>query len=79
MRRAIVLSLLLSLSQAAPAQDFVAAAFERVLAAILPKPDEVGWCSVPWHTELRSALLEAGDQQRPVLLWAMNGHPLGQT
>lgn len=52
--------------------------FAAELRAILPSPAECGWNEVPWRTQLRTALVEAEAAQRPVLLWAMNGHPLGQ-
>lgn len=48
-------------------------------AAILPSPADQEWQEIPWRSELRAALKEATDQRRPVLLWAMNGHPLGCT
>jgi hypothetical protein len=53
--------------------------FARQLAAILPAADELAWRSVPWRAEFRAALVEASQAGKPVLLWAMNGHPLGQT
>ncbi|MFY9345981.1 MAG: hypothetical protein WAT39_26055 [Planctomycetota bacterium] len=61
------------------AQTFDAATFERDLAAIVPRPDELAWRTIAWRTELRTALVEASRADKPVLLWAMNGHPLGQT
>jgi hypothetical protein len=49
--------------------------------AILPAPDEIAWKRIPWRSSLRSALQEeeAGGSVRPILLWLMNGHPLGCT
>jgi len=49
------------------------------LAYVLPKPDELAWRKIPWRYELGTALVEAKQQNKPVLLWAMNGHPLGCT
>jgi hypothetical protein len=54
------------------------AAFATRLAAIVPAGTELAWHAVAWRPELRAALLEAGRDDKPVLLWAMNGHPLGQ-
>ncbi|MCA8952294.1 MAG: hypothetical protein KDE27_22475 [Planctomycetes bacterium] len=59
-----------------PTQD---PTFEQQLAAIVPSAAELEWRSVPWRSAFRDALLEAAEADRPVLLWAMNGHPLGQT
>jgi hypothetical protein len=64
----------------ARAQDADAdAAFAKQRDAILPTADELGWRAVPWQTELRSALATGNREHKPVLLWAMNGHPCGQT
>ena len=53
--------------------------FEKWLGFILPAPDELSWRKIPWRHEFGIALLLAKQQNRPVLLWAMNGHPLGCT
>lgn len=55
------------------------AALERHLEAILPSAGERAWLSIPWQPELRKAVLAAKDANKPIFLWAMNGHPLGQT
>ena len=65
--------------RAASAQGLDAAEFARNLAAIVPHAGELDWRAIPWQAELRTALVEANRVQKPVLLWAMNGHPLGQT
>ncbi len=54
-------------------------ALERQLQAILPSEDERVWLSVPWQPQLRKAVLAAKEANKPIFLWAMNGHPLGQT
>jgi hypothetical protein len=46
---------------------------------IEPAPAELAWTEIPWRTSLWSALSEAQASERPLLLWAMNGHPLGCT
>ena len=68
-----------SLLAATPPQEPKAFDFAQQLAAILPAGDELAWRSVPWRAEFRTALVEASQAGKPVLLWAMNGHPLGQT
>ena len=67
----------IAIAAGAAAQDD--AAFARQCSAILPSADELGWQAVPWQTELRGALAVANRERKPVLLWAMNGHPCGQT
>ena len=55
------------------------ATLDRQLQAILPSEDESAWLAAAWQPEFRTALLKAAELDKPVLLWAMNGHPLGQT
>src|SRR5262245_4810312 len=66
-----------ALTASSPAQS--ADAFAALLQRIRPAADELAFLAVPWRTELRTALVEGDAQDKPVLLWAMNGHPLGQT
>jgi hypothetical protein len=56
-----------------------AASLEAIVRHVVPGPDELAWRAIPWRATLRAGLLDATAEQRPVLLWAMNGHPLGTT
>jgi hypothetical protein len=77
-------AILLCLAAASAAQDPGARdptgqdSFAAQRDAIVPKGEELSWHAVPWRPELRTALAEADREGKPVLLWAMNGHPLGQ-
>ena len=46
---------------------------------VFPSKDELAWQSIPWRASFWEAVVEADRQRRPVVLWAMNGHPLGCT
>lgn len=46
---------------------------------IRPSNEELGWRAVRWHRSLSEAAAEAKKLNRPILLWAMNGHPCGET
>lgn len=46
---------------------------------VVPDLDELAAETIPWRTTFRQGALEADALDRPVLLWAMNGHPLGCT
>jgi len=48
-------------------------------AVIEPRPSELVYAEIPWRPSFGSALREAQADERPILLWAMNGHPLGCT
>lgn len=63
-------------AQVAPLTEEAAA---EVRTAVLPADDELAWLEIPWRPTLWSAMQEARSSGRPVLLWAMNGHPLGCT
>ena len=46
---------------------------------ILPSEAESAWQQIEWYPSYAEGLREASKQQKPVLLWVMNGHPLGCT
>jgi hypothetical protein len=52
-------------------------AFARLHQAIKPRPEELRWMQIPWETDLWEARRRARAAGKPILLWAMNGHPLG--
>jgi hypothetical protein len=51
----------------------------KVQALIKPDPTEDQWARVPWLTDLWQARKIAAAQGKPILLWEMDGHPLGCT
>ena len=53
--------------------------YEAYRAAILPDEGERAWEQIRWYPSYAEGLREAADQGKPVLLWVMNGHPLGCT
>ncbi len=55
------------------------ARFAALRSSILPTTEELAFEAVRWRPSLRAALEEARATRRPVVLWAMNGHPLGMT
>lgn len=62
-----------------PAAAQSLAGVEQCREQVLPDASELAWRAVPWRASLAQAALEADAQDKPVLLWAMNGHPLGCT
>jgi len=60
-------------------QDATQPPWAAVRDEILPSAEELRWQSIPWRDTLSAAALEADDRESPVLLWVMNGHPLGCT
>ncbi len=46
---------------------------------ILPESSEMAWNQIPWLSTFKDGIIAANAAQRPLLLWTMNGHPLGCT
>ena len=63
----------------ASAQDLKRDTFEKWHTYILPKEGEERWCAYEWRTSLWDAVIEAQKKDRPILLWSMHGHPMGET
>lgn len=40
---------------------------------------ELAWQQLPWLASFHQGLVEAAREQKPLLLWVMNGHPMGCT
>ena len=52
--------------------------FAEIRRAIL-LPSETQWNEIPWRVDLGEAIDDAREEDRPILLWIMNGHPCGMT
>ena len=46
---------------------------------IKPTEKELVWAQIPWRSTFYDGLIDADNSQKPLLLWVMNGHPLGCT
>jgi hypothetical protein len=51
--------------------------FGKLQALIKPDQSEDAWTKIPWLTDLWQARKIAATQGKPILLWEMDGHPLG--
>ena len=49
----------------------------RLRAAIRPAEGEDPFATIPWETSLWEARKKAAAGGKPVILWEMDGHPLG--
>ena len=54
------------------------ATYSMIRQAIRLQPSEA-WEQIPWQPNLGEAVREARQQDKPTLLWMMNGHPAGMT
>ena len=46
---------------------------------IKPTKKELAWAQIPWRSTFYDGLIDSEHEQKPLLLWVMNGHPLGCT
>lgn len=53
------------------------AGYASALKTIRPAPGEDRFAQIPWLTSLWEARQKAAEQGKPILLWEMDGHPLG--
>jgi hypothetical protein len=51
--------------------------FKTLHTLIKPKPAEQKWAEIPWLASLWEARQKAAREGKPILLWEMDGHPLG--
>ena len=53
------------------------AQFTKLLAIIKPEQQSEKWQQIPWRSSLWEARQLAARAGKPILLWEMDGHPLG--
>jgi hypothetical protein len=61
------------------AEPLTPAQIARVRELVRPSADEDKWDRIPWQISLWDARKEAAAKGKPILLWEMDGHPLGCT
>ena len=53
--------------------------FALLRKQILPTAEERKWQEIPWRSSFWNAVVEAQRNEKPILAWTMNGHPLACT
>jgi hypothetical protein len=66
-----------STTAAAPGEQLTEAKFDGVRKAVLPADGEDDFAKIPWLTSIWDARVKAAKEGKPILLWEMDGHPLG--
>ena len=65
-------------SQPAPAtEQLTATEYGKLLTAVRPAAGEDDFDKIPWRTSIWDARVTAAKEGKPILLWEMDGHPLG--
>jgi hypothetical protein len=52
--------------------------WRETVVATCQQPD-AAWRTIPWQTDLLAGQRLALQQEKPLFIWAMDGHPLGCT
>jgi len=69
---------LTTVAQADPAKPALSETeYVSALKAIRPAAGEDRFDQIPWLTSLWEARQKAAKEGKPILLWEMDGHPLG--
>lgn len=74
----IAIGLITIPSSVVRADDLDEAEFRRLHEELQPDQDSP-WRSIPWKISLLEAQRVAAAEQKPIFIWAMDGHPLGCT
>lgn len=53
--------------------------FPVLFEACRPRASQERWVEIPWIGDLWEGRQQAAALQKPMFIWAMNGHPLGCT
>ena len=53
--------------------------YPAILKALQNLPVKTYWKEIPWRPNFGEAIKDARKEDKPILLWAMNGHPCGMT
>ena len=75
----LALGVWLAAAAPAPAGELTLETYESWRERILPGPEEAAYRDVGWLPVFWTAVLQAQREEKPILLWAMNGHPLACT
>ena len=81
LRNLLISSLAITISSAAPPRttEPTASNYRDWINYIRPADGEDKWRDISWRNKLMPAVEEAKQLDRPILLWAMNGNPCGET
>jgi hypothetical protein len=76
-----LMGVLCAAATAAPGQQYepTEESFPRWKQYLQQSAQEQRWQELSWHAVFWEGVQHARAQDRPILLWVMNGHPLGCT
>lgn len=78
-RMLMALLLLVPLAVTYNAEELTEKNWERTRDYVLPDEDEEAWLKVEWRGTFWDAVIDAQEEDKPIMLFAMNGHPFACT
>jgi hypothetical protein len=73
----LIAALHFSYPGAADSAELSDAEFKRLHAEL--QPGDSPWLTIPWKISVLNAQRTASKEDKPIFIWAMDGHPLGCT
>ena len=70
-------ALLATLLLAAGGDEIKVEALDGLRSLIKPRPEETRWEEIPWEVDLWDARRKAAREGKPIMLWEMDGNPMG--
>ena len=78
MRRQILIAVIgIALPGFLSAAELTPQSFTELHAELQPADEP--WRTIPWKIDVLDAQRAAAQEQKPIFIWAMDGHPLGCT
>ncbi|MHC4839567.1 MAG: hypothetical protein ACYTDT_01220 [Planctomycetota bacterium] len=71
--------ILIPISSIFSAQELTKKNYEKTRDHILPNEDEEAWRKIEWRATFWEGIIDAQKADKPVMLYAMNGHPFSCT
>lgn len=68
---------LLLLGISAGGDEVTVGRLEALRKLIQPRAEETKWEEIPWRVDLWDARREAAREGKPLMLWEMDGNPMG--
>lgn len=73
----LIAALQIAFPRAADSAELSDAEFTRLHAEL--QPGDAPWLTIPWKISVLNAQRTAAKEDKPLFIWAMDGHPLGCT
>jgi len=65
------------LSFTLPGEGIRVSEIDALKKVIKPRPEETKWEEIPWEVDLWDARKKAARLGKPLMLWEMDGNPMG--